>query len=159
RLFVDLADLDDLAVADTDVGLTSGCTGTVDDGAAADDAVEHPFLLARLALRVVNGLAPLGLCARTRLALAQCRLSLRVLCRAARAALRAGRALARRGRGGRAAPRLLSAGTGLADHEPIVGLENAAHHGPADGVARGVARQHERHDLGSVRVDDRRQDL
>ncbi len=41
RFFADLADLDDLAVTNADVGLARGRTGSVDDSAPANDGVEH----------------------------------------------------------------------------------------------------------------------
>ncbi len=41
----DLADLDDSAVTDADVGLARGRTGSVDDVATPDDGVEHDDLL------------------------------------------------------------------------------------------------------------------
>ena len=46
-----VADLDDAAVADTDVGPAAGRAGAVDDGAAPDHEVEHRFPISAPSIR------------------------------------------------------------------------------------------------------------
>src|SRR4029079_9322756 len=47
-VFIDLADRDDAAVANADIGALTGCPGAVDDGAAPDHGIEHDVLLSGL---------------------------------------------------------------------------------------------------------------